>query len=232
MDIQYKIIGGDDAEYGPASLAELKSWIQDGRVAAMTKVWRSDLSNWSPADRYTELLEDLARLNARAAAASDAALPAAGFWARLAAFVLDYVMLMLLVCLIWTPLAAAQHWQLSPMPPFPGTITDATMTQFRNQLSAWSDKTPPSLFWTFLVVYALYDVLLTGRFGATLGKMAIRARVIMIDGSRLGYHRALLRWMGAWVSRMSLIGYVPLFFRRDKRAFHDLLVGTKVVFKR
>ena len=85
MDIQYKIIGGDDAEYGPASLTELKSWIRDGRVAAMTKVWRSDLSIWSPADRYTELLDELGRLNAAAAAATNRALPPAGFWARLGA---------------------------------------------------------------------------------------------------------------------------------------------------
>src|SRR5580658_7379974 len=85
MSIQYKIIGGDDTEYGPASLAELKSWIRDGRVAAMTKVWRSDLSMWSPADRYTELFDELAHLNASVAAAADRVAPPAGFWVRLAA---------------------------------------------------------------------------------------------------------------------------------------------------
>src|SRR5271166_2525504 len=93
MDIQYKIIGGDDTEYGPAPLAELKIWIRDGRVAAMTKVWRSDLSIWSPADRYTELLDDLARLNASVAAAIDRAQPPAGFWVRLAASMMDHILL-------------------------------------------------------------------------------------------------------------------------------------------
>lgn len=232
MDIHYKIIGGDDIEYGPTSLAELKSWIHDGRVAAMTKVWRSDLSNWSRADRYTELLEDLARLNARAAAAVDAAAPAVGFWARLAAFIIDYLFIMLLVCMIWTPLAASQHWQLPPMPAVPATISQASTQQYLNAVSAWSDKAPSSLLVTFVLVYMLYEVFLIGRFGATFGKMAIRAKVIMIDGSPIGYHRALLRWIGAWLSQISLVGYIPLLFRRDKRALHDLLVGTKVVFRR
>jgi hypothetical protein len=44
MQAEYKIIGGDGVEYGPATLEELKSWIRDGRVAGMTKVWRNDLA--------------------------------------------------------------------------------------------------------------------------------------------------------------------------------------------
>ena len=44
MDTEYKIIGGDGAEYGPASLDELKIWIGDGRVAGSTQVWRNDLA--------------------------------------------------------------------------------------------------------------------------------------------------------------------------------------------
>src|SRR5271157_3769866 len=112
MDIQYKIIGGDGVEYGPAPLAELKNWIRDGRVAAMTKVWRSDLSIWSPADRYTELLEELARLNASVAATADRALPPAGFWVRLAAFMIDFVLLLVLFVAVWTPIAGPRHWQI------------------------------------------------------------------------------------------------------------------------
>ena len=46
MDIQYKIIGGDEAEYGPASLQELKNWIRDGRVAASFEI--VTLTAWAP----------------------------------------------------------------------------------------------------------------------------------------------------------------------------------------
>ena len=80
MDTEYKIIGGDGAEYGPASLDELKTWIGDGRVAGSTQVWRSDLALWTPAARYAELQQALARLQASVSpAALNRTLRAAGF---------------------------------------------------------------------------------------------------------------------------------------------------------
>ncbi len=225
MDIQYKIIGGDGAEYGPAPLGELRSWIRDGRVAAMTKVWRSDLSIWSPADRYTELLEDLARLNAAAAAAADRVLPPAGFWARMAAFIIDHILIAIIFLAVWTPIAGPRHWQ---MPDLPQTLTDASWHQYRDQLDLWMNKAVP----IFYPIFLLYDVLLNGRFGATIGKMAIRAKITKLDGSPIGYNRALLRWLAARLSDFFFFGYILIGLRADKRGLHDLLAGTKVVYKR
>jgi len=225
MSIQYKIIGGDDTEYGPASLAELKSWIRDGRVAAMTKVWRSDLSMWSPADRYTELFEDLAHLNASVTAAAGRAARPAGFWARLAAYVIDLILLTLIFVAVWTPIAGPRHWQI---PDPPQTLNDAAVQQYHEQLNVWANKALP----IFYPIFLLYDVLLNGRFGATIGKMAIGAKITKLDGSPIGYGRALLRWLAARVSDILFFGYIMIGLRRDKRALHDLLAGTKVVFKR
>lgn len=226
MDTQYKIIGGDGIEYGPAPLAELKSWIRDGRVAAMTKVWRSDLSIWSPADRYTELHDDLAQLHAAASAAFDRALPAAGFFARLAAAIIDFMLLAVLFGAVWTPIAAANHWQL---PEAPATLTEASLRDYYAQCMPWADKAMP----VFYPIFLLYDVLLNGRFGATIGKMAIGAKITKLDGSPIGYSRALLRWLAARLSDFFFFaGYILIALRPDKRALHDLLAGTKVVFKR
>jgi uncharacterized RDD family membrane protein YckC len=225
MDIQYKIIGGDGAEYGPAPLVELKNWIRDGRVAAMTKVWRSDLSIWSPADRYTELLEELARLNDSMAAAADRTLAPAGFWARFAAYMIDHVLLAIIFLAVWTPIAGPQHWQ---MPNLPQTLTDASMHQYFGQFGLWMDKAFP----VFYPIFLLYDVLLNGRFGATVGKMAIGAKITMLDGSPIGYNRALFRWLAARLSDVLFFGYILIGLRRDKRGLHDLLAGTKVVYKR
>jgi uncharacterized RDD family membrane protein YckC len=224
MDIQYKIIGGDGVEYGPAPLLELKNWIRDGRVAAMTKVWRSDLSFWSPADRYTELLEDLARLNASVAAAAGRALPPAGFWMRLAAFIIDLVLISILFLAVWSPMAGPRHWQI-PEPPH--SLTDASLQQYNQQL--WMNNVLP----VFYAIFLLYNVLLNGRFGATVGKMAIGAKITRLDGSPIGYSRALLRWLAARLSDFFFFsGYLLIGLRDDKRALHDLLAGTKVVFKR
>jgi uncharacterized RDD family membrane protein YckC len=224
MDVNYKIIGGDGVEYGPATLAEIQEWIRDGRVAWMSRVWRSDLASWSPADRYTELRPDLARLQEATAAARE--LRPCGFWARLAAHVLDQLIWGAIFFAIWTPIAQARHWAL---PTFPQELTDATVEQFRQQLALWMDRSAPVLYPVFL----LYDVLLTGRFGATIGKWAIGARVTMKDGSPIGYNRALLRWLASRLSDLTFgFGYLLIAMRPDKRALHDLLAGTKVVYKR
>ena len=56
MDVQYTIAGADGQTYGPVSLAELQTWIQDGRVGAQTNVLRSDVNSWYPAGQYQELI--------------------------------------------------------------------------------------------------------------------------------------------------------------------------------
>src|SRR5580658_4315770 len=112
MQTDYKIIGGDGAEYGPATLEELLGWIRDGRVAGMTQVWRSDLAGWSPAARYAELGGELARLHAAAAVAA----APCGFFARLAAYLIDAVILGALFHLVWSNVAQSQQWPLPLLP--------------------------------------------------------------------------------------------------------------------
>ncbi len=55
MDATYKIVGGDGKEYGPVSLTEIRTWIDEGRIAADTRLWRSDLNAWRPASGFPEL---------------------------------------------------------------------------------------------------------------------------------------------------------------------------------
>jgi len=221
MQADYKIIGGDGAEYGPATLEELRSWIRDGRVAAMTQVWRSDLAGWSPASRYAELGGELARSHTAAAAAA----APCGFWARLAAYLIDAVILCALFHLVWSQMAQSRQW---PLPVWPAAWTDASWQQFMQDCQAWANHAMP----VYYPLYFLYDVLMNGRFGATLGKMAIGARIVLADGSPIGYGRAALRWMAARVSDLfCFAGYLFIVLRPDKRALHDLLAGTRVIYK-
>jgi uncharacterized RDD family membrane protein YckC len=225
MEAEYKIIGGDGVEYGPATLEELRSWIRDGRVAAMTQVWRSDGGLWSPAGRYAELGGELARLHAAVAAARPRP---CGFWARLGAYMIDTLVLVAIFQLVWTPLAGARHSAMPAMPTWPKEMTDAAVQQFLQQWQAWANPLLP----LFYPIFFLYDVLLNGRYGATIGKMAVGARIVLLDGAPIGYPRAALRWLAARVSDFLFLGYLLIAIRPDKRALHDLLAGTKVIYKR
>jgi uncharacterized RDD family membrane protein YckC len=228
MDSQYKIIGGDGAEYGPVSLEELQSWIHDGRVAGATQVWRSDMSLWSPADRYQELQPDLSRLYANAAAIVGRVGRPAGFWARVGAYLLDQLALIPLFVIVWFPVADAMHWQRLP-PEKPAEINDVTINKFGAECTVWVDRAAM----VYLPMFLVYDVLLNGTFGATLGKMAIGAQIRLLDGSRLTYSRAMLRWWAARLSQFLLFGgFLLIAVRSDKRGLHDFLAGTKVIYQR
>jgi uncharacterized RDD family membrane protein YckC len=79
---------------------------------------------------------------------------------------------------------------------------------------------------------AAYSTFFIGRFGATLGKMACRLKVITPEGGRVSYGRALGRFFSEMLSSMILlIGYIMAAFDDEKRTLHDRICSTRVVYK-
>ncbi len=77
-----------------------------------------------------------------------------------------------------------------------------------------------------------YEVVLIGKYGATLGKMACKIQVVTADGGRVSYLRALGRYFSKMLSYMiCLIGYIMAGFDEQKRALHDRICDTRVVYK-
>jgi uncharacterized RDD family membrane protein YckC len=65
--------------------------------------------------------------------------------------------------------------------------------------------------------------------GQTLGKMALRIRVVDLAGGPLSFGQAALRHIGSWFSAVILgIGYLVAAVRADKRGLHDLIARTRV----
>src|SRR5438067_1518307 len=61
----YKIIGGDQKEYGPVSADELNRWIAEGRLNAQTLARLEGATEWEPLGSFAEFAN---ALNAQAAA--------------------------------------------------------------------------------------------------------------------------------------------------------------------
>jgi uncharacterized RDD family membrane protein YckC len=208
MEINYKIIGGDGREYGPVTLDELKGWVRDGRVGRQTQILRSDMTNWLAASQYQELQSEIAVLKPSATGV-DGDFEAVGFWARVGAHILDQLVLGVVGYLAFG----------SP----PTNLT--TLPEIFQAMGA-------RMGYSFLIS-TVYYVVLNGHFGATLGKMVIGAKIVNLDGSKIGYGKAFLRMLATIVSSLTLcIGYLMVAFREDKRALHDLIVGTRVIYKR
>ena len=82
-----------------------------------------------------------------------------------------------------------------------------------------------------LVINWGYFVVFTGSCGQTLGKMALRIKVVGTDGEDIGYGRALLREVpGKFLSSLILfIGYLMVAFDERKQGLHDKIADTYVI---
>jgi len=82
-----------------------------------------------------------------------------------------------------------------------------------------------------VVVYVVYEALMLAARGQTLGKMAMKIRVVRPDGTPLSkgqaWGRAFMRQILA--SCLSLFNYLPAFFTKDRTCLHDLVANTRVV---
>jgi uncharacterized RDD family membrane protein YckC len=67
---------------------------------------------------------------------------------------------------------------------------------------------------------------------ATPGKMSLLLRVTDLEGRRIGWRAATLRFFGRFISLWTMmIGYIMAAFTRRKQTLHDVMAGT-VVLKR
>lgn len=85
---------------------------------------------------------------------------------------------------------------------------------------------------TWLVMPALYWVVIQKEFGATPGKKLMGLKVVNLDGTHeISYGRLFLRdIIGRYISGVFLcLGYVWVLFNQDRRSWHDLMTKTRVV---
>lgn len=83
-----------------------------------------------------------------------------------------------------------------------------------------------------LAIGLTYEVVMIGKYGATLGKMACKIKVVTADGGQVSYARALGRYFAKMLSGMvCAIGYIIACFDDERRALHDHLCNTRVVIR-
>ena len=67
--------------------------------------------------------------------------------------------------------------------------------------------------------------------GQTLGKRALGIRVLDFGGGgSIGYGRALIRWVGRYVSAIAiLLGYLWMLWDKERQTWHDKFANSVVV---
>jgi len=83
-----------------------------------------------------------------------------------------------------------------------------------------------------LGVPAAYVTFFLGKFQATPGKMACGLKVVRPAGEQLSYLRSFGRHFAEMLSGMIfMIGYIMAGFDSEKRALHDRICDTRVIYK-
>jgi uncharacterized RDD family membrane protein YckC len=149
------------------------------------------------------------------------ALKYGGFWIRFGAKMID-----------WIILGTVQYSIIIPMSmvffPSPDSLSDnpeALLNSGIVMLVAIQS-------FIGLLFPVIYNTYLVGRFGATVGKMACRLKVVTPEGDKVTYMRALGRHFAEFVTAFTFsIGYIIAGFDAEKRALHDRIASTRVVFK-
>lgn len=136
-----------------------------------------------------------------------------GFWARFGAFVIDALIVGVPAYLIFfgVMMSVALHIQKNPGAGPPAFLLAAYVPLV-----------------TFPMIYE--GLMLWLKNGQTVGKTALRLRVVRSDGSRItaaqAWARAVMRVL---LGCVAIVDYVPYFFTEEKTTLHDMVAGTRVV---
>lgn len=140
----------------------------------------------------------------------------AGFWIRFAAKFIDGLLLTVVVVL---PLAFLMGLM-------------AVRTQQSDAFSWAAIGMQLLLQIGYVAVAVTYNTFFIGRYGATLGKMAVGLRVVTAEGAPPTMKRALGRACAEQLSSLTCnLGYLIAAFDDQKRTLHDYLCNTRVVLK-
>jgi uncharacterized RDD family membrane protein YckC/Tfp pilus assembly major pilin PilA len=146
------------------------------------------------------------KLVSDAPAAGNSTPPYAGFWKRAGAWILDYVILVLIMGLLAV--------LLSPI---------VRKTPLIGLLIGLGYLLTPWLY------YALSE---SSSTQATLGKSALGIRVTDLAGERVSFGRATGRYFGKIISAITMsIGFAMAGFTNKRQALHDKIADTLVVSK-
>ncbi|WP_345978861.1 RDD family protein [Sulfurimonas sp. HSL3-2] len=153
----------------------------------------------------------------------------AGFWVRFTASFLDTLFLALPVAVVIYFLSNGNWFDLS--------IYQQNLIYAMNGNAAAALAHQPQTSFTWELIFEISVLVVTIVFwrrwrGATPGKKIVKIKIVDAKTfDDITNKQAITRSLGYIISTIPfLLGFIIVAFRKDKRAFHDLLAGTAVIY--
>jgi len=229
-------IGRDGERHGPYTDGDIRQWLRSGQVSRDDLGWYEGLADWQPLSVLFP--EEVRSTSPPAFTASSApgALPQttaatledyAGFWKRVAAYILDAIILYIPSLLIQKIMggdaaeAAMKQAQLSA-PNDPHLMLTA-FTQYYNTML-------PAVLIITVMTWLYFAFCESSAWQATIGKLALGIRVTDMQGARISLPRAFGRYPAKYLSAFILcIGFLMVAWTQRKQGLHDMVVSTLVL---
>ena len=147
-----------------------------------------------------------------------------GFWIRFIAFIIDGILLYVLSIIIAVFIYAGIN----------GPSSESSLLSAIQSSNAIDNSTVSSfiglVFLTGFITTIVYSTVAIGIWGRTIGKAALKLKVVKPDGSRVSYWRAFGRSL-AYILNWFIfgLGFLVIAFTSKKRGLHDYICDTVVV---
>ena len=201
----------DGERTGPYRMAEVRELARRGVYAASGLAWYPGAPQWTPLRNVSGFVmgavpPPVPHAYAARTWQEEVAPRYAGFWIRVAASIIDSVVLFIPMKLIENVSAAA-----------PAGDASSPVTSWLIAIVAW---------------WAYRSALHSSPWQATVGKLAVGVQVTDAQGQRISFGRATRRYLAEFLSALTLcLGCVMAGFTERKQALHDLLADTLVVYR-
>ena len=151
----------------------------------------------------------------------------AGFWLRLAAYIIDYFVLQIAGGIVALPIILTMVG---------GIITASQQPDSTIKVLGILSVIGGSLLLLILILLAVgwlyYAIMESSTPQGTLGKMAVGIKVTDMQGNRISFGRATGRYFGKIISKIIFyIGFIMAGFTDKKQALHDIMAECLVVRK-
>ena len=228
-------IGRDGERHGPYSESDVRDWLRTGKVSPDDLGWYQGMTDWKPLSAlFPEEPPALDRVYSppkvplqTAPSAERSLEDHAGFWKRVVAYILDYIVLVIPNLLI-SKLLGADAAQSALMQSAQSATGDpgALMSAY----GAFYSAMLPAMLVQIVIAWLYFAVCESSSWQATLGKLAMGIRVVDLKGDRISFMRATGRYFAKILSGMILcIGYLMVAFTERKQGLHDMIAGTLVL---
>ncbi|WP_405342571.1 RDD family protein [Fibrobacter sp.] len=227
---------------GPYNIDEIRDFVKDGVIKDETLVWHSGMEAWVAWKDTEESKEVPLSEEEQIKAALEAIIAEhnkgkryAGFFIRAIAYVVDNVILSAIGVLILMIMNSIQAIDLNTL----GDAMNAYISTPTSEeaLNKVIDIPGVHLFLVIWgVIQAVYFVAFTAFMSATPGKMLMKIHVEAAHDEKMNVMVSSIRFIASLITQVTLmfygIGYLIVMVDPKRRALHDHIARTRVVYNR